>query len=99
MIYLLSTSVFLITSPENALFLTFHTSLAATWGNDRFIRHNSGRVKSTKRGIPWKKIKIFNVTSRSEAMVLETKIKNSAIVSKALSYLPSMIASISILLF
>ena len=42
---------------------------------DRLKRHNSGRVSSTKYGVPWKIVLQIEVSDRSEAMLLETKIK------------------------
>jgi len=41
----------------------------------RLLRHNNGYVKSTKRGLPWKLIYKIEVNSRSEALILERKIK------------------------
>ena len=41
----------------------------------RLLRHNNGYVKSTKRGLPWKLIYKIEVHSRSEALILERKIK------------------------
>ena len=41
----------------------------------RFIRHNAGSVPSTKSGMPWELIKLIELESRSEAMMLEHKIK------------------------
>ncbi len=42
---------------------------------ERLKRHNSGRVNSTKYGIPWKVVLRKEVLNRSEAMLLEIKIK------------------------
>ncbi len=42
---------------------------------NRLERHNSGRVKSTRYGVPWKLIKTIEVKTRSESMLLEGKIK------------------------
>lgn len=42
---------------------------------ERLKRHNTGRVKSTKFGIPWKLVLLKTVSNRSEAMFLEQKIK------------------------
>ena len=42
---------------------------------ERLKRHNSGRVSSTKHGIPWKVVLQLIVLNRSEAMILESKIK------------------------
>ena len=41
----------------------------------RLLRHNNGYVKSTKRGLPWALIHKIKVHSRSEALLLEGKIK------------------------
>jgi putative endonuclease len=41
----------------------------------RLKRHNKGIVPSTKGGIPWKLILQIEVSNRSEAMLLEKKIK------------------------
>ena len=41
----------------------------------RLERHNSGQVKSTKTGIPWKLIWSIKLETRSEALMLEKKIK------------------------
>ena len=43
---------------------------------DRIIRHNSGNEKATARYAPWKLIWSTVVDSRSEASILERKIKN-----------------------
>ena len=43
--------------------------------NDRLIRHNMAREKFTKNGIPWDLIHNMEVESRSEALILERKIK------------------------
>ncbi|NQX99824.1 MAG: GIY-YIG nuclease family protein [Flavobacteriaceae bacterium] len=43
--------------------------------NQRLERHNQGRVKSTKHGIPWEVVLQLDVLTRSEAMILEKQIK------------------------
>jgi putative endonuclease len=43
--------------------------------NKRLERHNQGIVLSTKSGTPWKLVLQIEVLSRSEAMILERKIK------------------------
>jgi len=43
--------------------------------NDRLKRHNSGESLSTKHGVPWKLIYSIELATRSEAVLLETKIK------------------------
>jgi len=47
--------------------------------NDRLTRHNQGRSKYTKSGIPWTTLKVFELNSRSEAIGLERRIKNRGI--------------------
>ncbi|MGB5691859.1 MAG: GIY-YIG nuclease family protein [Flavobacteriaceae bacterium] len=42
---------------------------------DRINRHNKGRSKYTKPGIPWKLVWKVSCDSRSEAMRLERRIK------------------------
>ena len=42
---------------------------------DRLIRHNSGRSRYTKPGIPWELIWTRKCKSRAEAMKLERTIK------------------------
>lgn len=46
---------------------------------DRLHRHNSGQSKSTKSGAPWTLIHTIVFESRSEAVLLETKIKKRGI--------------------
>jgi len=41
----------------------------------RLDKHNQGRVKSTKFGIPWKLVLQIEVENRSKAILLERKIK------------------------
>ncbi len=41
----------------------------------RLIRHNKGLVPSTKYGVPWEIIQTQRVKNRSEALILEKKIK------------------------
>ena len=43
--------------------------------NSRLNRHNLGQVRSTKTGIPWKLIYCIELKTRSEALILEKKIK------------------------
>ena len=43
--------------------------------DDRLNRHNSGYSLSTKSGIPWQLITSFTCNTRSEALLLEKKIK------------------------
>ncbi|WP_323674123.1 GIY-YIG nuclease family protein [Gelidibacter japonicus] len=41
----------------------------------RLIRHNKGLVASTKAGTPWNLVFTQNVKNRSEALILDKKIK------------------------
>ena len=41
----------------------------------RLQQHNAGLSKYTKSGMPWKLIKCFETNTRSEAIILERKIK------------------------
>lgn len=41
----------------------------------RMIRHNLALVSSTKRGAPWNIVHSIKVSTRSEALLLEKKIK------------------------
>ena len=43
---------------------------------DRLFRHNHGREKSTKPGIPWMLVWFTTKKSRSDAVALEAKLKN-----------------------
>lgn len=42
---------------------------------DRLKRHNEGRSRATKAGLPWQVIKIYEVGNKSEGMKLEKTIK------------------------
>ena len=46
---------------------------------DRLERHNSGRSKSTKSGIPWELVQLVVLANRIEARKLESKIKRIGI--------------------
>jgi putative endonuclease len=46
---------------------------------DRLNRHNQGRSLYTKKGLPWELIKHFDCMTRSEAVMLEVKIKKRGI--------------------
>lgn len=45
----------------------------------RLLRHNSGRVKFTSKGVPWQLIWSFEGVDRKEAFKLEMKIKSRGI--------------------
>lgn len=42
----------------------------------RFKEHNEGKSKYTKRGIPWKLVWSTQKANKSEAVILERKLKN-----------------------
>jgi len=42
----------------------------------RFVRHNNGSEKSTKPYVPWQKVCVIEKKNRSEAVILERKLKN-----------------------
>jgi putative endonuclease len=44
--------------------------------SDRLKRHNRGTEKATKPFIPWEMIWVTSKETRSEAMILEKKLKN-----------------------
>ncbi len=46
---------------------------------DRILRHNAGRSKSTKRGIPWELKGFVQLENRALARTLEQQIKNRGI--------------------
>ena len=45
----------------------------------RLAEHNSGKGNYTSKGVPWIKIMIIACDTRSEAVVLESKIKSRGI--------------------
>ena len=45
----------------------------------RLERHNAGKVKSTKNGIPWKLVTYFEFSTRKEAVIKEQQIKNRGV--------------------
>jgi putative endonuclease len=45
----------------------------------RISEHNSGKSNFTSKGVPWSKVTVIDCVSRSEAVVLETKIKKRGI--------------------
>ncbi|NER10859.1 GIY-YIG nuclease family protein [Muriicola jejuensis] len=47
--------------------------------DERMSRHNTGRSRFTSKGLPWKLIRVFNCTSRLEAIRLEKIIKSRGI--------------------
>jgi len=45
----------------------------------RLAIHSNGGKKYTSKGVPWNLVKIYNCASRSEAIILERKIKKRGI--------------------
>jgi putative endonuclease len=45
----------------------------------RVSEHNTGKTRSTKSGEPWQIVALFENESRSEAIMLENKIKKRGI--------------------
>jgi putative endonuclease len=56
---------------------------------DRLKRHNQGRSKYTKSGIPWKLVFKKNFENRSDAVKFELKIKSSKSRSELQKYIQS----------
>ncbi|MCA1752142.1 MAG: GIY-YIG nuclease family protein [Cryomorphaceae bacterium] len=46
---------------------------------DRLERHNQGRSKATKAGVPWTLVKLISVSDRKEAVKLEGQIEGRGI--------------------
>jgi putative endonuclease len=44
---------------------------------DRLQRHNTGRNKYTKHGIPWELVSVYKLSSRQEAVALEFLIQKN----------------------
>jgi putative endonuclease len=44
--------------------------------DDRIKRHNNKQEKATQNGVPWELVWFAEKPSRSEAVILESKIKN-----------------------
>ncbi len=45
--------------------------------NERLKYHNSGHVKSTAKGMPWRLVAVEKIESRNEARWLERSLKKS----------------------
>ena len=59
----------------------------------RLLSHNSGYNRSTKAGIPWIIFAYIHLTSRSEAMITERKIKNLKSRNRIIEYAPTASAA------
>jgi len=67
--------VYILFSPSTQKFYVGQT-------NDlqkRLERHNKGLVSSTKKSVPWDLVKAIECHTRSESMLLESKIKKRGI--------------------
>ena len=64
--------VYILRSRETGKYYTGQTNNL----RDRLLRHNGGRVRSTKAGRPWDLVVYYQCTSREEAMRLEKRIKS-----------------------
>ncbi|WP_299901656.1 GIY-YIG nuclease family protein [uncultured Aquimarina sp.] len=78
-------TVYILFSSSNDKYYVGHTSNLT----DRVKRHNQGRSKSTKTGIPWKVAYTENYQSKSEAYQREVKIKKQ----KSRKYIEQLIKS------
>ena len=67
--------VYILRSAKTGKFYCGHTADL----DDRLYRHNSGQSKSTVHGVPWNLVWSFETSDRSEAVLLETKIKSRGI--------------------
>ena len=65
-------TVYILYSDTCKKFYTGHTDNFA----NRFVEHNNGETRSIKTCIPWRMIWSGKVATRSEAMMLEKKIKS-----------------------
>jgi len=69
----------------NVVYILFSTSINKYYCGqtanlqERLERHNSGRSKFTKSGVPWKLVHSISCSNRSEAIRLESKIKKRGI--------------------
>lgn len=67
--------VYILRSAKTGKFYCGHTGDL----DDRLYRHNSGQSKSTVHGVPWNLVWFFETSDRSEAVLLENKIKSRGI--------------------
>ena len=64
--------VYVLQSEKNGKFYVGQTAGV----DERLIRHNAGRVPSTKGGRPWKLVYVEQYLFREEAMARETELKS-----------------------
>ena len=79
-------TVYILFSSSNDKYYVGHTSNL----QDRLKRHNQGRSKSTKTGIPWEVVYTEIYNSKSEAYQREMKIKKQ----KSRKYIEQLIKSL-----
>jgi putative endonuclease len=65
-------TVYILYSNTCKKFYTGHTDNFA----NRFVEHNNGETKSIRMCVPWRLIWSLECATRSEAMILEKKIKS-----------------------
>ena len=76
--------VYILQSAKTGKFYCGHTADL----DDRLHRHNSGQGKSTAHGAPWNLVWSFETTDRSEAVLLENKIKSRGIARFLMDNMP-----------
>ncbi len=59
--------------------------------SDRLVRHNSNRNKYTKGKGPWELMITYEITSRAEAVRLESYLKKLKNPQKAIEYLKNLL--------
>jgi putative endonuclease len=69
--FVMSFFVYILFSDSTSKFYTGSTQNL----ENRIVEHNQGETKSIKHGLPWEVVWSKQVSSRSEAMALESKIK------------------------
>ncbi len=65
-------TVYILYSPSTDSYYKGQTSNL----DDRLSRHNAGREKATKNGVPWRLVWSTAKQTRGEALKLERKLKN-----------------------
>jgi len=68
----MSYHVYILKSEKHGKYYIGHTADI----QDRLVRHNSGRSKYTRSGIPWKIIYTENFSTKNEAYRRELQIKS-----------------------
>lgn len=65
-------TVYILQSELKGIYYTGHTKDI----QERLQRHNNGRVKSTKHGVPWKIVHLEKYQTKAEASKRELEIKS-----------------------